>query len=214
MATGGQRAEDMEPADPQAGALAHDFNNLLTVILGCGESLTAELDDPRQRRLAALILQAAERGAEVIRTLCAIETAGVSAGPIETPAGGDELILVVEDDDLVREHVCAELERLGYRLLIAANGGEALALLAARDDIDLLFTDVLMPGGMDGRELGEQALGRRPSLRLLLTSGHCGEVPDRDGRLRDGRNLLSKPYGRRRLAEMVRRALDEIPEVD
>src|SRR5690606_5145461 len=86
--------------------------------------------------------------------------------------GGSEHILVVEDDDEVRRHTIAQLEALGYRTTSASSGSEALALVEQTPDIDLVFTDVIMPGGMNGRELAEQVGRVRPQLRVLFTSGY------------------------------------------
>ncbi len=211
MVDGRQSMPEEGPAADIAGAIAHDFNNLLTVILGCSETLMTELGDPRQRRLAALIVQAAERGANATRALLEIDMSDApvaSSGPM---AGGNENILVVEDNDLVREHVREKLESLGYQVALATNGAEAIATLEQRGDIDLLFTDVLMPGGMNGRQLGEAAAGRWPSLRLLYTSGYSADVLRDDSGPLTAINLLSKPYTKSQLAAKIRAALDMIP---
>ncbi|WOD39062.1 PAS domain S-box protein [Nodosilinea sp. E11] len=122
-------------------------------------------------------------------------------------SGGAELILLVEDDDLVRRYAQDQLTELGYRVLIADNGLAALAILRQRDDIDLLFTDVVMPGGMSGRELADQALQLRPQLRVLYTSGYTENAIVHQGRLDPGVHLLTKPYGRAELSLKIRAAL-------
>lgn len=124
--------------------------------------------------------------------------------------GGSENVLVVEDNELVRDHAGSQFIALGYKVVTAANGSEALAILEKRDDIDLLFTDVVMPG-MNGRELAERAVARWPRLRILYTSGYSKDALTREGRLLAGVTLLSKPYSKRDLAEKVRRVLDEVP---
>ncbi|RYH04696.1 MAG: response regulator, partial [Alphaproteobacteria bacterium] len=126
------------------------------------------------------------------------------------PHIGRENILVVEDDDLVRAHVENKLESLGYAVVAAASGREALAILEERRDIDLLFTDIVMPGGMNGRELGEIAARRWPGLRVLYTSGYSGDLLSRDGRLIEGVQLLTKPYTKHELSTKIRQALDEL----
>ena len=122
---------------------------------------------------------------------------------------GTETILVVEDDELVRAHAVRQLEALGYVVAAAQDGPSAIVLLDARDDVDLLFTDVVMPGGMTGRDLANAARVRRPDLRVLYTSGYTENAIVHHGRLDPGVRLLSKPYDRRSLAAAVRAALDE-----
>ena len=90
----------------------------------------------------------------------------------EPISNGDETILYVEDDAEVRETVELLLEALDYNLLTATSGAEAYERLRDRDDIDLLFSDVIMPGGMNGVELAEKAREMRPELEVLLTSGY------------------------------------------
>ena len=122
--------------------------------------------------------------------------------------GGSEHILVVEDDTLVREHLVAQLCDLGYRVTSASSGPEAYELLKRMEDVDLLFTDVVMPGGMNGRQLAEAALRLRPGLRVLYTSGYTENAIIHHGRLDPGVHLLSKPYRRQEMAAKVRKALE------
>ena len=86
--------------------------------------------------------------------------------------GGDEAILIVEDDALVRRCVVTQVQSLGYRTLAAGNASEALTIIDNGEEIDLLFTDVVMPGSINGRQLAIEALNRRPSLKVLYTSGY------------------------------------------
>lgn len=123
----------------------------------------------------------------------------------DTP--GSATILVVEDDDLVRSHVEAQLKLLGYLVITARNGPEALEIIRSEADIDLLFTDVIMPGGMNGRELTEAAAVLRPELKVLYTSGYTENAIIHHGRLDDGVELLQKPYRRIELANKVREVL-------
>jgi CheY-like chemotaxis protein len=122
--------------------------------------------------------------------------------------GGSERILVVEDNDLVREQVVANLAGLGYRVAAARDGIEALTLLRQDPDIRLLFTDVVMPRGMNGRQLAEEALRINPRVAILYASGYSDDTLLRDGRLGDTVQLLAKPYRRRDLAAKVRLVLD------
>jgi len=120
---------------------------------------------------------------------------------------GSETILLVDDDEVVRNTVSAMLEDLGYRVLNVENGEEALAALEREPDTALLFTDVVMPG-MGGRQLAERAVQIHPSLRVLYTSGYTENAIVHNGRLDTGVDLLSKPYNREQLAAKVRRVLD------
>jgi len=121
--------------------------------------------------------------------------------------GGDETILIVEDDALVRQYVMTQIRSLGYAALEAANATEALALLDGDPDIDLLFTDIIMPGPMNGRQLADEAARRRPHLKTLFTSGYTENAIVHHGRLDSGVLLLAKPYRKSELAMMIRTAL-------
>ena len=127
----------------------------------------------------------------------------------DQPKAGKEHILITEDDDLVRQHLEGQLKLLGYRVTSSASGKEALALLVEHKDIDLLLTDVVMPGGMNGRELAAKAQELYPSLRILYTSGYTENAVVHHGRLDPGVTLLSKPYTRTELANKVRLVLDD-----
>ena len=122
-------------------------------------------------------------------------------------AGGSETVLVVEDDDAVRDYVTAILSGLGYGVLEASNGAQALEIIQQCVEIDLLFTDVVMPGGMGGRELAEAARAIRPDIKVLFTSGYTENSIVHDGRLDPGVQLLNKPYRREQLALKVRKVL-------
>jgi CheY-like chemotaxis protein len=121
--------------------------------------------------------------------------------------GGTERILLVEDDDLVRDHVAAQLEGLGYSVVGARNGPEAMEQLRQVDNFDLLFTDIVMPGGMNGRQLADAARKLKPSLPVLFTSGYTENAIVHHGRLDPGVHLLNKPYRRQELAAKVRQVL-------
>ncbi len=115
-------------------------------------------------------------------------------------------ILVVEDDDMVRNHVVAQLHSLGYTTLAAAGAAQALGLVNKGVSFDLLFTDVIMPG-MSGRQLAEVLERRRPSVRVLYTSGYTENAIVHHGRLDPGVALLNKPYRKTDLAQKIREVL-------
>jgi signal transduction histidine kinase len=120
---------------------------------------------------------------------------------------GDKSILIVEDDALVREYVVTQIKNFGYKTLAASNATEALAIINGPDPIDLLFTDVIIPGGMNGRQLANEALIRRPGLKVLYTSGYTENAIVHHGRLDAGVLLLPKPYLSSDLARMIQTAL-------
>ena len=134
--------------------------------------------------------------------------------PVRTPSeplritGGQERILVVEDDAMVRAHLVGQLEDLGYQVVAAEAGQPALDILNSGEDFDLLFTDIIMPGGMNGRQLAEAAVQLRPGLKVLFTSGYTETAIVHQGRLDPGVHLLSKPYRRKDLAAKVREVLE------
>jgi PAS domain S-box-containing protein len=132
--------------------------------------------------------------------------------PRTAPAsGGHETVLLVEDDVLVRRYAREQLFSLGYRVIEADSGLDALERMTEHPDIDLLLTDVIMPG-MGGRELADIALARRPTLRVLFTSGYTDELFRSAGAPERGIPLLSKPYRRAELARHVRAALSNAQE--
>jgi PAS domain S-box-containing protein len=122
--------------------------------------------------------------------------------------GGDETILVVEDDALVRKYVISQLKSLGYAPVAAANASEAIALVERGQTFDLLFTDIVMPGGMNGRELADEMVRRQPGARVLYTSGFTENAIVHQGRLDPDVALLSKPYRKFDLAQMIRKVLE------
>jgi PAS domain S-box-containing protein len=140
------------------------------------------------------------------RSLAAVSEADAAAlsGAV---AGGDETILVVEDDGGVRSTVVDMLSALGYRVLMAEDGESALRLLERETGIDLLFTDVVMPGPVRSTEMARQAQELHPEIAVLFTSGYPQDAIVHGGRLDDGVELLSKPYRRDELARKLRHVL-------
>jgi len=124
--------------------------------------------------------------------------------------GGRERILMVEDEALLRELVESVLVERGYRVLTACSAVEALQIWNEHNaEIDLLLTDIVMPGGMTGRQLAEQLQPRDPNLKVIFTSGYSPEAVAGDFALQEGINFLPKPYHPRTLVQMVRNCLDE-----
>jgi CheY-like chemotaxis protein len=141
-----------------------------------------------------------------------IATAGavVPALPVALPG---ERILVVEDNADVRRMVVSQLGGLGYGVLEAADGPAALAIIEGGSGdapFDLLFTDVVMPGGISGDDLARMALRRYPGLSVLLTSGFAGGTIGAGPPGEEPRHLLTKPYRQAELAAKVRAALDDV----
>jgi len=132
---------------------------------------------------------------------------GLAQSPADDPLGGDEAILIVEDDDLVRRYVVSQVRSLGYRTFAVGNASEALTIIDKGEKIDLLFTDVVMPGSINGWQLATEALHRRPALKILYTSGYAKIDMSRDGHLDTDVLLLAKPYRKVDLAKMIRTAL-------
>lgn len=136
-----------------------------------------------------------------------------SAAPVavvegaEAMPGGGEVVLVVEDNEKVRRVVVRQLQSLGYQVLEADSGAAALTALDGTQ-VDLLFTDVVMPGGMSGFDLAEAARTKLPGLRVLMTSGFPGANLN-GGRGTMGLRLLCKPYRKDGLARLVRESLDD-----
>lgn len=130
------------------------------------------------------------------------------------PPRGNETILIVDDEEDLLNVAVLHLESLGYKTLTANNGCQALDILRDREDIDLLFCDVIMPSELDGRRTALMARERRPTLKVLLISGFAGQYQDdAHGEGQDPSRLagghLSKPYNHEELAFAVRRALDD-----
>ncbi len=125
----------------------------------------------------------------------------------EAVSGGSEVILVVEDDPMVRAFVVNQLAGLGYKTIAASDGRAAMAIVEGGEPFDLLFTDVVMPGGLSGRNLADAIAKLRPGTKVLFTSGYTDNAVVHHGRLDDGVLLLTKPYRKPQLAKMVRQAL-------
>jgi PAS domain S-box-containing protein len=132
-----------------------------------------------------------------------IERASAPSGAI-----GAETILVVEDDDTLRMYAVEVLNDLGYSVLSAANAAVALEIIGRGHEVDLLFTDVVMPGGMNGRQLADEAKRRRPGLKVLFTTGYTRNAIVHQGRLDRGVEMIGKPFTFQELGARIRALLD------
>lgn len=121
---------------------------------------------------------------------------------------GTETILVVEDDEKVRRLTVTRLEELQYKVVAAQDGPAAMEILKKRDDIDLVLSDVLMPGGMTGFDVAKKALALRPGVKILLATGYAKGVEPNRNTNDSGYRVLRKPYGLRELARKLREILD------
>jgi signal transduction histidine kinase/CheY-like chemotaxis protein len=139
----------------------------------------------------------------------------VAANPEEAPQHAvaneltppSETILLVEDNDDVRQYAKSALEELGYKVLVAHDGATALRIVNDGLEIDLLFTDIVLPGGMNGRQLSQEVLKTRPGLAVLYTTGYTPNAIIHHGRLDPDVQLLSKPYTQEDLSRKIRRVL-------
>ncbi len=185
-----------------AGAIAHDLNNLLTTILSYSELALRRLashpaaEDVEQIHVAAL--RAVTLTRDLVRT-------SLPAAPSRGPTVANGVVLLVEDEEIVRRLTARVLSDDGYEVLEARNGLEALAVAAAAGRIDLLLTDLKMPG-MGGRDLARQLQRDRPGLRVLFVSGYAGD--GEDGAPADA-VLLDKPFTPEGLMARVREALSD-----
>jgi CheY-like chemotaxis protein len=134
---------------------------------------------------------------------------GESVEGINVPQGRSELVLVVEDDPDVRDYTVEMVSDLGYSVLSAVDGASALRIFDSHREIRLLFTDVGLPGGMNGRQLAEHALRRQPRLKVLYTTGYAQNAIVHQGRLDPGVAVVFKPFTYSDLAVKIRQVLDD-----
>jgi CheY-like chemotaxis protein len=123
----------------------------------------------------------------------------------------EETVLVIEDDDDVRTYSVETLRELGYRVIEAHDGPSGLSLLERQSHVDLLFTDIVLPGGMTGAQVAAHARKLRPELKVLFTTGYARNAIVHRGRLDRGAQLITKPFSHAELAAKVRYVLDEFP---
>jgi PAS domain S-box-containing protein len=198
--------------DPSTRERAFDpFFTTKDVGKGTGLGLSQLYGFARQSAGHACIESEPGRGASVkiylprhFGALAEVGTAQASGAP---RVGGAETVLVVEDEAALRAYTSEILRELGYRVLEAPDGAAALAALAEAPQIDLLLTDVVMPGGLDGRQLAEAARRRRPGLKVLFMTGYARDAIVHQGGLDGDAQVISKPFGFDALAEKIRARL-------
>ena len=128
---------------------------------------------------------------------------------VKVANGRSETILVVEDQPAVRDIASSLLRELGYKVVEACSGAEAIEVFRSHQEIDLLFTDIVMPGGMDGTQLAQQLQAIRPNLPVLYTSGYADLAVLHRGEVHSSHNLVTKPYKFNELAQKIGMALQE-----
>ena len=136
------------------------------------------------------------------------EQAPAAADASEERSGRGEQILVIDDEADLRELACSYLESLGYHVVSAADGLEGLATLDRMKRIDLLLTDVILPGNLDGRAIAREARKRYPDLKVLYMSGYAPQAITRSGRIDDAGLMISKPFRKSELSRKLREILD------
>jgi CheY-like chemotaxis protein len=136
---------------------------------------------------------------------------GPSPSSLTAMRGGNETILLVEDDPALRVSVRKALSQIGYHILEAPTGVKALEVWNEnRDEIRLLLTDLVMPDGMTGKDLAQRILQENPRLKVIYMSGYSAEVVGKDFPLKEGVNFLTKPFQAQKLAQTIRESLDVI----
>jgi CheY-like chemotaxis protein len=221
------------------GRIAHDFNNLLGAIIANLDLLGEQPATPSSGVLIRETLETALRGAELAGQLLQMvgqgggqpeiegqkHAAGATIGQPLPPAGdaqmpgdvqkpgddldrGSETVLVVDDNADMRRVVVRQLAELGYRVLEAEDALAALMVLN-NESVDLLFTDVVMPGGLSGYDLARLVLSRWPTMRALITTGFPQLAPDGESASQAHLRRLLKPYRKADLAHTLREVLDD-----
>lgn len=181
----------------QVYGFAKQSNGHAAIYSEVGHGTTIKIYLPRFRQAPGVLeIQAAARDEDLRKA--------ASRGP----AGRGEVILVVEDEQIVREFSVAALEDAGFKVLAAEDGPAGLAMLDAHPEVALLFTDVVLTGPLNGRKVADEALRRRPQLRVLFTTGYTRNAIIHHGRLDEGVEFLGKPFTALALADRVRQILD------
>jgi len=136
-----------------------------------------------------------------------------TATPVTVPAAAGGTILLVEDDAEVQNFAAEVLREAGYQVRTASNGMDALRALESGATFDMLFTDVVLPGGMNGRQLADEARRRRPDLKVLYATGYTRNAIIHHGRLDADVELLTKPFTAEALTRKIRQIMDGAPAI-
>jgi PAS domain S-box-containing protein len=196
--------------------VAHIFDPFFTTKpAGHGTGLGLSMVYGFVKQSGAQIGVASEEGKGTTFTLYFPRAAGTEVAspvdelhaPRQTPVANGDVVLVVDDNPGVRATVVAHLQELGYHALQADCGTAALKILDGPTNIDLMFTDIVMPGGLNGKQLATKARALRPNLKILFTSGFPGAEQNDTMELEEGDVLLSKPYRKYELAQAVHEML-------
>lgn len=232
-----RQSQKMESIGQLTGGIAHDFNDILMVILANVDALREEEEDVQSEVQSGLDEIAKGTGLGLSMVYGFVKQSGghikiysepghgttvriylrCSEGARPQAAGaaaypmprGNERVLVVEDSEQVRAAVVRQVESLGYLVTEASDGAPGLAACeATAQPYDLLLTDVIMPGPLNGRALADEVTRRCPTTRVLFMSGYTESTIIRHGRLEPGVQLLAKPFRKADLAQAIRRVLD------
>ena len=201
---------------------AHEINNLMTVILGTADSIIEDFGwQPALRAQVTTIIDAVDSGTALVRHLQDIaenqspepisrnEWTGSAiqmthaAPPVNASARTLASVLLVEDDDLIRFLTAEKLRSLGYSVIAASDGPSALDIIRSSQRVDILFTDIVLKGGMNGSKLAVLAVAQCPGLKVLFTSGEIDPGTIRLAALQQVPNFLAKPYRCSDLADKI-----------
>lgn len=174
--------------------------------VGHGTTVKVYLPSLKSKASVASVIRPAELQSHLAREL-GISAGGTDSPQIEKVPARKPVVLVVEDNNAVREIAAAMIEEMGFETIVASNGPEGLAIIRERDDLALVLSDVIMAGGMNGPELAAKALKLRPDLRVLFMSGYAPGSVRQMQDLPDTIDFVNKPFTRNDLTEKVRRAL-------
>jgi len=211
------QTQGIESMGQLMGGISHDFNNLLMVIQGNLEILRMELTGNEEyTQQIDLTLEATHACGELVKKLMAFSKLQPSQIADELPAQaavglyGDETILLVEDEENLRQLAARYLDSLGYRVLQAENGADALQILQQEPSIQLLLTDIAMPGELTGPQLVDKAIMHQPTLKILYMSGYPKKLLLEESQMNIGNYpVIIKPFSRFDLAKLLRNILNK-----
>ena len=188
-----RQAQKMEAVGQLTGGIAHDFNNLLTGIVGSLDLMQTRIAQGRfdvLEKYAKAAMSSANRAAALTHRLLAF----ARRQPLDPkPVNANTLVTSLDDEAVVRDLIVEVLAELGYRALEAQDGPSGLKLLQSRERIDLLVTDVGLPG-LNGRQLADQARESRPELKVLFITGYAENAMFGSGHLSPGMEMITKPF--------------------